>query len=190
MSRQRIYSSLIAGLVAVLMSAPAARAQSSQHEHGATTPPQSTPGSAMGPGGGAGGMMGMMGQGGMMGMMPPGMMGQSGMGGGMDMPCGMPGAGMMHGMMEMMHGRGGMSTDGDMTDRGGMRVTAIRHLSEDDVRHFFEHWLELQGNDRLKLGAVQAGDDVITADIVTVDDSLVQRFRVDRHSGQVSADHG
>ncbi|MDA1100040.1 MAG: hypothetical protein O2967_13755 [Proteobacteria bacterium] len=68
--------------------------------------------------------------------------------------------------------------------RGGMRVTPVQHLTVDDVSHFFGHRLERRGNKRLKLGEVtQKDEDTITAQIVTVDGSLVQIFEVDRHSG-------
>lgn len=55
-----------------------------------------------------------------------------------------------------------------------------------DVQTRLERWLAMQGNDRLKLGKIEAvDDDTITAEIVTVDDSLVQKLAVDRHSGQM-----
>ena len=65
-----------------------------------------------------------------------------------------------------------------------IRVTPIQHLSVDDVSHFFDHRLQRRGNKRLKLGKVaQRDENTITAEIVTVDGSLVQVFEVDRHSG-------
>ncbi len=68
--------------------------------------------------------------------------------------------------------------------RGGLRVRPIQHLSVDDVSHYFEHFLKRRGNKRLKLGeVVQTDEDTITAQIVTVDGSLVQTYEVDRHSG-------
>ena len=58
------------------------------------------------------------------------------------------------------------------------------NLSTDDVKKQFEGWLTWQGNPRLKLGEVKEKDaDTIEADIVTKDNSLVQRFAVDRHTG-------
>jgi hypothetical protein len=146
--------------------------------------------------------------------MGPGMMGQ-----GMQQMPGTPGQGMMDPemmrmmmqMMNMMHGQSmpgpgmrgggqgmgpgmmqGMPGAGMMGSQGpGMRVTPVQHLTTDDVRHFFGHWLERQDNPRLKLGKVeQADEDTIVAEIVTVDDSLVQRFKVDRHSGDVRPDTG
>ena len=57
------------------------------------------------------------------------------------------------------------------------------NLSGDSVRNYFERWLAWQGNPRLKVGDVKEKDaDTIMIDIVTKDDSLVQRFAVDRHS--------
>jgi hypothetical protein len=80
-----------------------------------------------------------------------------------------------HGYKRKRHHRGGQ-----------MRVRPAQHLTVDDVSHHFGHYLEQQGNERLKLGKVEQKDDnTITADIVTVDDSLVRRFEVDRHSGLV-----
>jgi hypothetical protein len=59
-------------------------------------------------------------------------------------------------------------------------------LTADDVRHFFEHRLEMHGNKRIEVGEVkEADDDKIVADITTIDDSLVQRLEVDRHTGQM-----
>lgn len=65
-------------------------------------------------------------------------------------------------------------------------VTPALHLSVKDVRHFFEHRLDEHGNPRLTLGEVaEAGEDAITAEIVTSDGSLVERLSVDRHSGAI-----
>mgnify|MGYP006969369975 CR=1 FL=1 len=102
-------------------------------------------------------------------------------------------------MMAMMHAPqepGGMMADQDpgsgaMMGHGGTSldsgaVARIEHFSIEDVRHFFEHRLRRIGNDRLKLGPVtQTNEDTITVDIVTVDDSLVDRLEVDRHSGAI-----
>lgn len=57
-------------------------------------------------------------------------------------------------------------------------------LSVDDVRDMMERELAAIGNKRLKVGNVTEKDDTtVIAEIVTVDDSLVQRFEVDRRSG-------
>lgn len=99
---------------------------------------------------------------GMMGMMGPGMMG---MGPGM-MGQGMMGQGMMGpGMM--------------------MGQQANLNLSANDVKTYFERWVAMSGNPRVKVGPVtEQNDNTITADIVTTDkDALVQRFAVDRNTG-------
>jgi hypothetical protein len=126
--------------------------------------------------------------------MSPGMMtGQSAPGPGMMDPEMMR---MMMQMMSMMRGQGmggpGMMGGGQgmMGNQGrGMRVTPSQHLTTDDVSHFLGHFLERHGNPRLKAGDVEEVDEnTITAEIVTVDDSLVQRFKVDRHTGQMVPD--
>ncbi len=122
------------------------------------------PGYFMGPG-----MMGpgygMMGPG--YGMMDPGygMMGQG---------YGMMGPGF--GMMGPGYGMMGPSFSGP--SRPGA------DLSTDDVRANLERWLTWQGNPRVKVGDVkEESADVIVADLVTQEGSLVDRFKVDRHSG-------
>jgi hypothetical protein len=101
--------------------------------------------------------------------MGPGMMGQ-----GYEHPVG-PGMGQGYGMG---YGRQPWS---------GARVTPTMHLTTDDVRTFFQRQLAAQGNERLKVGKVEAlDDDTIQAQIVTVDDSLVETHNVDRHTGAVS----
>lgn len=94
----------------------------------------------------------------------------------------------MLGMMKMM-GQGGMM---NMMDHGKKRhdfgglVVPIKHLSIEDVRHFLEHRLARRGNKRLKVGEVKEQDeDAIIADIETVDDSLVERLKVNRHTGGI-----
>ena len=53
-----------------------------------------------------------------------------------------------------------------------------------------ERWLAFRGNPRLKVGDVKEKDaDTITADIVTKDNSLVDRFIVNRHTGAYSRDN-
>ena len=60
------------------------------------------------------------------------------------------------------------------------------NLSNDNVKNYFERWLAWQGNPRLKVGDVKEKDaDTIVADIVTKDNSLVQRFVVNRRNGYV-----
>ena len=154
---------------------------------------------------------GMMGQGemgsGMMGQgMESGMTGQAGM---WHMGPHMMSPDEMHEMMEHMghmmgqavgpgmmgQGRGpGMMGQGTGARMGGWsglegrRVAPMMQLSTDDVRGFLERHLEALGNERLKVGKVEAVDDnTITAEIVTLDDSLVESFEVDRHTGLISA---
>jgi hypothetical protein len=108
------------------------------------------------------------------GMMAPGMGGQ-----GMMAPVpGMGGQGMMGpGMMGPGHGKG--------KGVGGWVVPSME-LSANDVRHFFNHRLEMHGNKRLKVSEVKEVDDhKVVVDITTVDDSLVRRLEVDRHTGQM-----
>src|SRR3974377_1956390 len=58
------------------------------------------------------------------------------------------------------------------------------NLSTDDVKNRIERWLTWRGNPRLKVGEVKEKDaDAITADIVTKDNSLVQRLVINRHNG-------
>jgi hypothetical protein len=61
-----------------------------------------------------------------------------------------------------------------------------QNLSADDVRARIERGLKWHGNERLKVGEVkELDDDTIVAEIVTLDDSLVDRFKVDRHTGSM-----
>ena len=59
-------------------------------------------------------------------------------------------------------------------------------LSTDDVKAYLENWIALSGNGHIKVGAVSEKDArTIRADIVTTDkEGLVQRFDVDRRTGQ------
>ncbi len=97
---------------------------------------------------------------------------------------------MGHGMMPMMgHGMmgQGMGGQGKMAPGMGPWVVPIKHLSTDEVRHFLEHRLDGQGYKRLKVGSVEEKDNgTISAEIVSVEGSLVQRLEVDRHTGLIS----
>ena len=106
--------------------------------------------------------------GGMMGQGKQGMMGQ-----------GMMGPGMMQGGMM----QGGMVPG--MAGVFGSRVTPMMNLSAEDVRGYLGAQLGRLNNKRLKVGDIKADDGTITADIVTVDNSLVQRLKVDRHTGAI-----
>ncbi|HXV23188.1 MAG TPA: hypothetical protein VED46_02900 [Alphaproteobacteria bacterium] len=174
-------------------SAPDAAAPSAAGRQGAAQAPaeSSMMGGMMGPG-----MMGGMAAQGMpQGGMAPGMMGMGQMpiGSGM-MMCPMM-AGMHHGMMPMMHAmmaagmpqmHGSAPMGGGAVGLGFGIVMPSRHLSIEDVRHHFEHRLELLGNPRLKVGDVEEADkDAIVAEIVTTEGSLVDRLSVDRHTGAI-----
>ena len=109
-----------------------------------------------------------------------------------------PGRGMMCPMMRSGMMRGGMMGSGmmgsgmmqtGMSTLFGSRVTPVMNLSVDDVRGYLSAQLERLNNKRLKLGDINAGDGTITADIVTVDNSLVQRLKVDRHTGAITYDN-
>jgi hypothetical protein len=122
---------------------------------------------------------------GMQCMMPGGMTGQQ-------MGRGMMGSGMM-GMMGpgMMQGGGGMMQGGmgsGMSALFGSRVTPPMHLSVDDVRGYLGFQLDRLNNKRLKIGDLKGDGETITAEIVTVDNSLVQRLKVDRHTGTIEYD--
>lgn len=101
------------------------------------------------------------------------MMGQR-MSRGMMMGSGMMGSGMMQ-----------SGTRSGMGKLFGSRVTPPMNLSVDDVRGYLSLQLKRLDNKRLKVGEVKSDDDKITADVVTVDDSLVQRLKVDRHTGAI-----
>lgn len=112
----------------------------------------------------------------------PGMMGGGMMGGGQ----GMMGEGMKSRMMKMMRGMMAQGSMGQGMMGQGMRVVPGLNVTVRDVRLFMGKRLERLGNKRLKVGPVKQADErTITADIVTVDNSLVQRFKIDRDTGWV-----
>ncbi len=99
------------------------------------------------------------------GMMGPNMMAGPG-------PWGGYGPGMMRGYGPGVPGSGWSTAGRDL------------NLSTDNVKNYFERWLAWQGNPRLKVGDVKEKDaDTIVADIVTKDNSLVQRFVISRRNG-------
>jgi len=118
-----------------------------------------------------------------------GMMGGSGQG--------MMGRGMMHGdtmghsMMQGSVTGSGMMGHGMMGGAGGMgalfgsRVVPTMNLSVDDVRGYLTAQLDRLGNKRLKVGNINADGGFVTADIATVDNSLVQRVKVNRSTGAI-----
>jgi hypothetical protein len=109
-----------------------------------------------------------------------------------DMMCPMMRSGMVQGGMMgsgmMASGMMGMGSMGGEGGGGlfGSRVTPMMNLSVDDVRAYLSSRLERLNNKRLKIGDINTGEETITADIVTVDNSLVQRLKVDRHSGAIA----
>ena len=122
----------------------------------------------------------------------PGMMYGWGQGPGMMHGWG-HGPGMMHGSgygPGMMHGSGygygpGMMGPGWQGNQGDLNI------SSDDAKNYFERWIATQGNSRLKVGEVKAKDaDTIVVDIVTKDNSLVQRFILNRHNGSYRPGEG
>ena len=80
--------------------------------------------------------------------------------------------------------QGGMGHDAGRHGRA-IRVAgdADDEPSAEDVRGYLTVQLDRLNNKRLKVGDIKADDGAITADIVTVDNSLVQRLKVDRHMG-------
>ena len=149
-------------------------------------------GSALAQGMMGGSGQGMMGRGmmqgdtmghGMMQGGSPGMMGH-GMQGGMMCP-------MMGGMLQGSVTGSGMMGQGTMGGAGGMgalfgsRVVPTMNLSVDDVRGYLTAQLDRLGNKRLKVGNINADGGFATADIATVDNSLVQRVKVNRSTGAI-----
>jgi hypothetical protein len=144
---------------------------------------QGTMGSGM-PGSGCPMMGGMMGSG-QQGTMGSGMQGM-GMGG-CPMMGGIMGSGMGMGMgMGGQQGMMGSAMQGmgpGMRGLFGSRVMPLMNLSVDDVRGYLAVQLDLLKNKRLKIGEVKSDNGTITADIMTVDNSLVQRLKVNQHTG-------
>ncbi|MBC7284360.1 hypothetical protein [Hoeflea sp.] len=134
---------------------------------------------------GQGGMPGMMGPGGMPGMMQA----MAGGGAGAGMMGQMPMAGMMMCpmMRVMMGGQAGMGMPGMMGNLSGLfgaPLGAAAEMTEDRVRALLQRQLDTLGNPRLKLGGIgTASDGSITAEIVTVDGSLVQKLAFNRYPG-------
>jgi hypothetical protein len=67
----------------------------------------------------------------------------------------------------------------------GSRIVLTTNLSEGDVRGYLTAQLDHLGNKRLKIGDIKVDGDSITADIVTTDNSLVQRMKVHRSTGNI-----
>ncbi len=117
------------------------------------------------------------------GMMGGGMMGGGAGYGGQQQGFG-PGAG-YGGMMGPGHGHGFGNGAGFGFGPCGQAAAAGEDIDVDGVKARMERWLAVQNNERLKLGKVEeVDDDTITAEIVTVDGSLVQKLAIDRHTGR------
>ncbi len=132
-----------------------------------------------------GGMGCAMGQGPMhrrMGMLPCMQRGPMMHGCGMDrmgmMPCGAMGRGMGLGPM---HGRMGMKPCMRMGQGSG--ETPSGPLSAEDAGRLIETHLQNRGNPNLKLGDVETEDDHFIATIVTQDDSMVDKLKIDKETG-------
>ncbi len=130
------------------------------------------------------GMTGGTGQGMMGGGMMQGEGDQGMMGGHMRRGGGMMGHDMMHDDCPMMRGMTQGGTGG-MGALFGSRVVPTMNLSVDDVRGYLTAQLDRLGNKRMKIGDVKAEGGSITADIVTTDNSLVQRMKVSRSTGNI-----
>ncbi len=96
----------------------------------------------------------------------------------MGMGYGMTGRGMI-GQGAMGYGRHGECFRG--------AAVTDRNFSVADVTKILEGRLVWRGNPRLKVGKVTEKDEkTIIAEIVTVDDSLVQRLAIDRKTGRAT----
>jgi len=98
------------------------------------------------------------------------------------------GQGMGPGMMQGRgHGHGFMQSKGygPQNCPNNQAQALATPLTIDDVRANLEQRLQWRGNDRLKVGTVVDKDDTtITAEIVTVDDSLVRKVEIDKTTGR------
>lgn len=96
---------------------------------------------------------------------------------------------MMQRMMQMRGmgmGGQGMGSQGMMGlgPCGMMMGGGDKDLSAEQVKDILEGHIAWMGNERLKVGTVEAKDeDTYLAEIVTVDDSLVHTVAVDRNTG-------
>lgn len=139
------------------------------------------------------GDMGQMGAGIMGQMMGPDMMDHGmmdHMGHGAMSQTQMPMAGMMCPMMRSMMGAGGHGNGhhrmGGPDILYGIPENAHDEMTSERVRGFLEKRLAYHGNPRLEVGDIVAeGEATITAEIVTVDGSLVQKLAFNRFPGLV-----
>ncbi|WP_143149138.1 hypothetical protein [Hyphomicrobium sp. CS1BSMeth3] len=182
---------LLAGLLSIGI-AISAVAQTATQDHDAHHPgeaqsaPQSATSDKAPPAGAKEKMPGMM------GTMPPEMMQRMMPGrGGMPGMMGQGGMPMESGMMTcpMMGDRAAAGMQG-MTDGAavlyGVPRGAQKEMTPERVRTFLDQRLTQHGNRRLKIGEIAtAADGSITAEIVTVDGSLVQKLAFNRYPGLV-----
>jgi hypothetical protein len=211
--RTPLHGLLLAGLMMVSVPA-AAQTDSQDHdahhpEQTQDTPQPAEPGMPQGESGtmGGSGMTGMMSPEMMQMMMrmmmgqpgdstgQPGMMGRNMLGRNM-MDGSMMGGDMMADMMRggmMMQMMGAMQSGAALHDMMaghhlalGLPVGTPEEMTPERVRTFLEERLARLGNPRLKLGEiVTAEDGSITAEIVTVEGSLVQKLAFNRYPGLV-----
>ncbi len=91
-----------------------------------------------------------------------------------------------HGTMRMHGAKGHGKGHARVPRSRGGPIPVPRQVTLEDVTQHLERQLARIGNDRLKLGKVTEKDgDTILAEIVTQDESLVQRIEVDRRSGKM-----
>lgn len=163
-----------------------AAAQTTTQDHDAHHPADTgaTPSSQPAAPGGAPATPMPSGKPGMMGMMTPEMMQMMGKQGGNTGQQGM----MMCPMARMMMGmRPSADTQMTMGSSGmlyGIPTGAQEQMTPERVRDLLEQRLARHGNPRLKLGEIAtSADGSITAAIVTVDGSLVQKLSFNRYPG-------
>lgn len=100
------------------------------------------------------------------------------------------GYGMGHGQ-HMMGGYGqhrmggpGMKGHGYANCPNANQQNLEKEMTVDDVKAFMQRRLDWRGNERLKVGNVEAtSENTIVAEIVTADDSLVRRVEFDTKTG-------
>jgi hypothetical protein len=112
------------------------------------------------------------------------MMGQGTTQGGGAMICPMM-SGVMQGGQSMMGPNMMRGSTGGMSALFGSHVVPAMNLSVEDVRGYFTAQLHRLGNKRLKIGNIKAVGGTIAAEVVTVDNSLVQHMTIDRSTGNI-----
>lgn len=84
-----------------------------------------------------------------------------------------------------MEGHGRMSSMMGPLGMFGPDAKADKQLTGDDAKAIINGFVAMRGNKRLKAGEVTEKDaDTLVADVVTVDNSLVQRFEINRKTGR------